>query len=133
MSLSWRGLRSRQKRCRCAGASTNSTDAGSDFGQRGWLDHDKRIIDERCGEKPMQEQPSYLVIGNGIAGLTAAEILRADASAADITVVADHPFPVYYRPALKDYLAGPGREDKLWARPNTCYQAHRIRFIADRA
>src|SRR6266852_4932279 len=132
MSLSWRGLRSRQKRCRCAGASTNSTDAGSDFGQRGWLDHDKRIIDERWRRKTMQEQPSYLIIGNGIAGVTAAETLRAEDSAAQITVVADDPFPVYYRPALKDYLAGRVREDKLWARPNSFYQDHRIRFLSDR-
>jgi NADPH-dependent 2,4-dienoyl-CoA reductase/sulfur reductase-like enzyme/pSer/pThr/pTyr-binding forkhead associated (FHA) protein len=76
--------------------------------------------------------PTYVVIGNGIAGVTAAEILRSEDSAADITVIADDPFPVYYRPALKDYLAGRVREDKLWARPNSFYQDHRIRFLADR-
>ena len=54
----------------------------------------------------MAEQLSYLIVGNGIAGVTAAEILRAEDSAADITRIADHQFPVYYRPALKDYLAG---------------------------
>src|SRR5581483_2875107 len=80
----------------------------------------------------MQEKPSYVIIGNGIAGVTAAEILRAEDSAADITVVADDPFPVYYRPALKDYLAGRVREDKLWARPNSFYQTQRIRFLAER-
>src|SRR5579863_1563600 len=80
----------------------------------------------------MQEKASYVIIGNGIAGVTAAEILRAEDSAADITVVADDPFPVYYRPALKDYLAGRVREDKLWARPNSFYQAQRIRFLAER-
>jgi NADPH-dependent 2,4-dienoyl-CoA reductase/sulfur reductase-like enzyme/pSer/pThr/pTyr-binding forkhead associated (FHA) protein len=76
--------------------------------------------------------PTYVVIGNGIAGVTAAEILRSEDSAAAITVIADDPFPVYYRPALKDYLAGRVREDKLWARPNSFYQDHRIRFLADR-
>ncbi|MGH2496474.1 MAG: FAD-dependent oxidoreductase [Ktedonobacteraceae bacterium] len=80
----------------------------------------------------MQEKPSYVIIGNGIAGVTAAEILRAEDSAADITVVADDPFPVYYRPALKDYLAGRVREDKLWARPNSFYQTQRIRFLSER-
>ena len=80
----------------------------------------------------MTEQLSYLIIGNGIAGVTAAEILRAEDSAADITVIADDPFPVYYRPALKDYLAGRVREDKLWARPNSFYEALRIRFLRDR-
>src|SRR5436305_5268610 len=80
----------------------------------------------------MAERQSYLIIGNGIAGVTAAEILRNEDSAADITVIADDPFPVYYRPALKDYLAGHVREDKLWARPNSFYQDHRIRFLSDR-
>lgn len=80
----------------------------------------------------MQERASYVIIGNGIAGVTAAEILRAEDSAADITVVADDPFPVYYRPALKDYLAGRVREDKLWARPNSFYSTQRIRFLAER-
>lgn len=80
----------------------------------------------------MAEQLSYLVIGNGIAGVTAAEILRTEDSAANITVIADDPFPVYYRPALKDYLAGRVREDKLWARPNSFYQDQRIRFLSDR-
>ncbi|HEY0753974.1 MAG TPA: FAD-dependent oxidoreductase [Ktedonobacteraceae bacterium] len=78
----------------------------------------------------MAEQ--YIVVGNGIAGVTAAEILRAEDANADITVVADDPFPVYYRPALKDYLAGRVREDKLWARPASFYQDQRIRFLSAR-
>lgn len=80
----------------------------------------------------MPEQLSYVVIGNGIAGATAAEILRDENTAADITVIADDPFPVYYRPALKDYLAGRVREDKLWARPSSFYQNRHIRFVSDR-
>src|SRR5438876_7377280 len=80
----------------------------------------------------MPEQLSYVVIGNGIAGATAAEILRDEDTAADITVIADDPFPVYYRPALKDYLAGRVREDKLWARPTSFYEDQRIRFLSER-
>src|SRR5579859_7576069 len=77
----------------------------------------------------MTEQLSYLIIGNGIAGVTAAEILRDENSAADITVIAADPFPVYYRPALKDYLAGRVHAEKLWARPSSFYQEQNIRFI----
>src|ERR1700694_1046352 len=76
---------------------------------------------------------SYLIIGNGIAGATAAEILRTEDSAADITIVGDDPFPLYYRPALKDYLGGRVREDKLWARPISFYPDRRIRFLTDSA
>lgn len=78
----------------------------------------------------MAEQ--YVVIGNGIAGVTAAEIFRAEDAHADITVIADDPFPVYYRPALKDYLAGRVREEKLWARPASFYQDQRVRLISAR-
>src|SRR2546427_10960652 len=81
----------------------------------------------------MAEQTSYVIIGNGIAGVTAAEILRTEDSAAAITVIADDPFPVFYRPALKDYLAGRVREDKLWARSASFYQDRNIRFLSERA
>ena len=37
----------------------------------------------------MPENTSYLVIGNGLAGVTAAEILRNEDTAADITVIDD--------------------------------------------
>src|SRR5713101_6940704 len=80
----------------------------------------------------MANKLSYVIIGNGITGVTAAEILRVEDAAADITVIADDPFPVYYRPALKDYLAGRVREDKLWARPHTFYRDDSIRFLPER-
>ena len=76
--------------------------------------------------------PTYVIVGNGIAGVTAAEILRTEDAAAHITVIADDPFPVYYRPALKDYLAGRVREDRLWARPTSFYQDARVRFLPER-
>ena len=40
----------------------------------------------------MVKQFSYVVVGNGIAGITAVETLRAEDDAADIAVVADSPF-----------------------------------------
>jgi len=81
----------------------------------------------------MSTQLSYLIIGNGITGITAAEILRSDDPSSLITIVADDPYPVYYRPALKDYLGGKLNEQKLWARPGTVYQEQRIRFVQGRA
>jgi pSer/pThr/pTyr-binding forkhead associated (FHA) protein/NADPH-dependent 2,4-dienoyl-CoA reductase/sulfur reductase-like enzyme len=78
------------------------------------------------------EQITYLIIGNGIAGVTAAEVLRSEDSSARIGVIADDPFPVYYRPALKDYLAGRVQEDKLWARSTSFYQDQNVLFLPDR-
>ncbi len=80
----------------------------------------------------MSKQPSYVIVGNGIAGMTAAELLRGEDAACSITVVADDPYPVYYRPALKDYLGGRLLEEKLWARPSTYYREQRIRFVPGR-
>ncbi|HEU0001867.1 MAG TPA: FAD-dependent oxidoreductase [Ktedonobacteraceae bacterium] len=80
----------------------------------------------------MNTQPSYVITGNGIAGITAAELLRAEDAACSITIVADDPYPVYYRPALKDYLGGRLPEEKLWARPATYYREQRIRFVPGR-
>jgi NADPH-dependent 2,4-dienoyl-CoA reductase/sulfur reductase-like enzyme len=79
----------------------------------------------------MAERNTYLIIGNGIAGATAAEMLRSENAAADIMIVADYPCPVYYRPALKDYLGGKFGEEKLWARPAGYYQERRIHFLSD--
>jgi NADPH-dependent 2,4-dienoyl-CoA reductase/sulfur reductase-like enzyme/Fe-S-cluster-containing hydrogenase component 2/CRP-like cAMP-binding protein/pSer/pThr/pTyr-binding forkhead associated (FHA) protein len=75
------------------------------------------------------KQQSYVIIGNGITGVTAAETLRAADATCSITIVADEFFPVYYRPALKDYLAGRLTEERLWARPSTFYQQQRVRFV----
>ena len=75
---------------------------------------------------------SYLIIGNGITGVTAAEVLRSADPTCKLTIIADEPFPVYYRPALKDYLAGRVIEDKLWARPATFYRQQRVRFVPGR-
>ncbi len=80
----------------------------------------------------MTEAQSYVIIGNGIAGLTAAELLRTENAAAPIVVIADDHLPVYYRPALKDYLGGKVGEEKLWARPLSYYLERRIRFLTDR-
>src|SRR5437588_6055657 len=80
----------------------------------------------------MGQQQSFVIIGNGITGVTAAEILRAQDAACSITLVADDPFPAYYRPALKDFLGGRLPQEKLWARPATFYQDQRIRFIPGR-
>lgn len=80
----------------------------------------------------MEQSRAYVVIGNGIAGVTAAETLRASDATSKITVVADDPFPVYYRPALKDYLGGGLEEQQLWARPGAFYSEQRVRFVYGR-
>src|SRR4051794_16463192 len=79
----------------------------------------------------MTESDSYLIIGNGIAGTTAAEVLRTEHATARIMIVADDPYFAYYRPALKDYLGGKISKERLWARPAGYYQERNIHFLSD--
>jgi NADPH-dependent 2,4-dienoyl-CoA reductase/sulfur reductase-like enzyme len=80
----------------------------------------------------MVKRFSYVVVGNGIAGITAVETLRAEDDLVDIAVIADNPLPVYNRPMLKDLLAGRVTEEKLWMRPKSFYQDQQIRFFMGR-
>lgn len=80
----------------------------------------------------MTQAAPYVIIGNGIAGVTAAETLRYEAPGAAIAVIASDTQPVYYRPALKDYLAGRVGEEKLRARPTTFYQEEQLYYLTER-
>jgi|SRR5579872_4186750 len=75
---------------------------------------------------------TFVIVGNGIAGITAAEVIRAEDTTAVIFIIADDPYPVYYRPALKDFLAGRVREETLRARPGDFYEEQRITCVLDR-
>jgi NAD(P)H-nitrite reductase large subunit len=80
----------------------------------------------------MIQTAPYVIIGNGIAGVTAAETLRSESPGAAIAMIASDSLPVYYRPALKDYLAGRVGEEKLRARPATFYQEQQLYYLVDR-
>jgi NADPH-dependent 2,4-dienoyl-CoA reductase/sulfur reductase-like enzyme len=80
----------------------------------------------------MAKRFSYVVVGNGIAGITAVETLRAEDDSADIGVISDNHLPLYNRPMLKDFLAGRVSEDKLWMRSKSCYQDQLVHFFSGR-
>ncbi len=47
----------------------------------------------------------YIIIGNGVAGITAAENIRKIDSAGEITIFSDEAVPYYSRIRLIEYLA----------------------------
>ena len=47
---------------------------------------------------------NYLIIGGGVAGVTAAEAIRGIDTQATIGVVSDEPYPLYSRVLLPNYL-----------------------------
>jgi NAD(P)H-nitrite reductase large subunit len=80
----------------------------------------------------MTSPSTYIIIGNGIAGITAAETLHREQPHAAITIIADEAVQGYYRPALKDFLAGQVKETQLGARPGSFYQSAHIHIVIAR-
>ncbi len=69
----------------------------------------------------------YVIIGNGIAGVTAAATLADGDPNAQITIYTDEKYPYYRRPWLPDFLAGRYRMEELYPYPESWYSKRRIR------
>ncbi len=68
----------------------------------------------------------YLILGNGIAGVSAAEAIRQIDPAGGITMVGDETFPPYSRPMISMVLAGQVSPDKLPIRGPRFYENLKI-------
>ncbi|MCK4316150.1 MAG: NAD(P)/FAD-dependent oxidoreductase, partial [Anaerolineae bacterium] len=63
----------------------------------------------------------YVIVGNGVAGITAAQtIVRADPSA-EVHIFGAEPYPYYRRPRLWEFIAGEVEQDALYFRPPEWY------------
>ena len=68
----------------------------------------------------------YVIVGNGVAGVTAAQsITRAD-PAAEVHIFGEEPYPYYQRPRLWEFLAGEIEQETLYFRPPEWYAAKGI-------
>src|SRR5512136_2445639 len=65
---------------------------------------------------------NYLIIGNGVAGTTAAENIRKLDKAGKITVVTEELTPFYYRMRLSEFISGDLTEDKLSGKKDQWYK-----------
>jgi NADPH-dependent 2,4-dienoyl-CoA reductase/sulfur reductase-like enzyme len=70
----------------------------------------------------------YIVIGNGPAGLAAAQTLRECESEARITVLSRDRHSHYQPRLLPDYIAGKVKLDQVASTPYSFYEEHRIRL-----
>jgi len=68
----------------------------------------------------------YLIIGNGVAGTTAAEEIRKKDKEGTVTIVTDESVPFYWRIQLNEYIAGAVTEEKLYARKPGWYEEQGI-------
>ena len=63
----------------------------------------------------------HVIIGNGIAGVSAAEAIRELDAKAAITMIGDETFPPYSRPMISSVLEGSQPHSKLPIRPTEFY------------
>jgi nitrite reductase (NADH) large subunit len=68
----------------------------------------------------------YLIIGNGVAGTTAAENIRKQDKKGNITIVTDEDLPFYWRIKLNEYISGDITEEQLLAKKEDWYKEQDI-------
>ncbi len=70
-----------------------------------------------------------VIIGNGIAGITAAEEIRKGDPSSEIVVITKEPYHFYSRIMLINFLAGEINEDALYLKPEKWYEENSIRVL----
>ncbi|MDQ2847790.1 MAG: FAD-dependent oxidoreductase [Actinomycetota bacterium] len=72
-------------------------------------------------------QQTFLIVGAGLAGATAAEALRTQGFAGRVVLLGEEAERPYNRPPLsKDYLQGKSEKDKIYVHPKGWYAEHDI-------
>jgi 3-phenylpropionate/trans-cinnamate dioxygenase ferredoxin reductase component len=75
----------------------------------------------------MTTQPTFIIVGGGLAGAIAAQTLREEGFPGRITVLGDEPHRPYERPPLsKDYLQGNADRESIFAHPEPWYAEHAV-------
>jgi len=68
----------------------------------------------------------FVVVGGGIAGLSAVQAIRKRNSTASITLLTEEAFKPYYRPALSDLLSEDLPDERLYVMTNQWYEENRV-------
>lgn len=75
---------------------------------------------------------NYVIIGDGGAGLTAAQHIRQSDPDGNILMFSEDTNAAYYRAALTNYLIGELREEQLWAVPPTFFSEMNVKRKLER-
>jgi NAD(P)H-nitrite reductase large subunit len=76
-----------------------------------------------------KKETKYLIIGNSVGGIAAAEAIRDVDRAGVITIVSDEPYPVYSRPLISEYLARPCPIERMLYRKPDFYEKNGVQTI----
>jgi 3-phenylpropionate/trans-cinnamate dioxygenase ferredoxin reductase component len=75
----------------------------------------------------MNNKPSLIIVGGGMAGAIAAQTLREEGFDGSITLFGQEPNVPYERPPLsKDYLQGNAERDSIFVHPESWYAEHDV-------
>jgi nitrite reductase (NADH) large subunit len=74
---------------------------------------------------------NYVIIGNGVAGTTAATNIREHDPEGKITIISDEKYPFYSRIKLIDFLAGKANESDLMVKKEQWYDENKIELVLD--
>jgi 3-phenylpropionate/trans-cinnamate dioxygenase ferredoxin reductase subunit len=75
----------------------------------------------------MSTQPSFVIVGGGLAGALAAQTLREEGFDGKITLLGQEPNAPYERPPLsKDYLQGKADRESIFVQPEPWYAEHAV-------
>ena len=80
----------------------------------------------------MTNSTKYLIIGNGVAGMTAAQEIRHADPAGRVVIVSDEGEPYYYRAALSEWISGQTTDEMLPGRTAEFYERMRVEQITGR-
>jgi nitrite reductase (NADH) large subunit len=81
----------------------------------------------------MTPTPHYLIIGNGAAGLSAAEVIRRRDANGRITIVTNEPYRFYSRPGIAYYIMNQVSAKQLISRSENFYKEHRFNLLEGEA
>ncbi len=73
----------------------------------------------------------YVLVGNGVAGFSAAQNIRKVDPQGEISIVSNEDLPPYYRIRLNDYIAGEVSEQGLQLKNPSWYQENNIYLVLD--
>lgn len=73
----------------------------------------------------------YVIIGNGVAGTTAAETLRKNDPNCSIDLLTNEPYPLYNRVSLPRFLQGVLTEQKVMIRNFAWHEQRNIRLVTE--
>ena len=73
----------------------------------------------------------YVIIGNGVAGTTAAETLRKNDPTCSIHLLTNEPYPLYNRVSLPRFLQGVITEQKVMIRDLAWHEQRNIQLVTE--